>query len=281
MGKFDGVLIASDFDNTMVYTEGSLRTGTPPPPVSQKNRDAVAYFMAEGGIFSVATGRALPSFAKVQPHIPMNGPTILFNGAAIYDFSAGHYLHTAFLPEEVRDHLTQILRNLPDCAVEIYHDDNSIHALNPNELTRSHEHLTHSATETIFAIDEAPSPISKLVFQDEPDRLARVQQYILAQPWSELYECVLSSSVLMEVTVRGANKGGMVEKLAQLLGIGRQHVYTMGDHANDIPMLQFARLGFAPQNAIDSVKAVPGIRVLSNCWEDATAEMIAVLDELY
>ena len=27
MGKFDGVLIASDFDNTMVYTEGALRSG--------------------------------------------------------------------------------------------------------------------------------------------------------------------------------------------------------------------------------------------------------------
>ena len=67
------------------------------------------------------------------------------------------------------------------------------------------------------------------------------------------------------MTVKGANKGGMVEKLAQLLGIGRQHVYTMGDHANDIPMLQFARLGFAPQSAIDSVKAVPGIRVLHRC----------------
>ena len=27
MGKFDGVLIASDYDNTMVYTEGMLRSG--------------------------------------------------------------------------------------------------------------------------------------------------------------------------------------------------------------------------------------------------------------
>ena len=33
--------------------------------------------------------------------------------------------------------------------------------------------------------------------------------------------------------------------------------------------------------AIDSVKAVPGVRILSNCWEDATAEMIAILDEMY
>ena len=80
MGKFDGVLIASDFDNTMVYTEGALRSGGPVPAISRENRDAIEYFMAQGGTFSVATGRALPSFASVMDGVPMNGPTVLFNG---------------------------------------------------------------------------------------------------------------------------------------------------------------------------------------------------------
>ena len=29
MGKFDGLLLASDFDNTLLYTEESLRSGAP------------------------------------------------------------------------------------------------------------------------------------------------------------------------------------------------------------------------------------------------------------
>lgn len=281
MGKFDGVLIVSDYDNTMAYTEGSLRTGTPPPPVSPGNREAVEYFMAQGGIFSVATGRALPSFAKVQSGVPMNGPTILFNGAAIYDFSVGRYLHTAFLPEEIRSHIRQILQDMPDLAMEIYHDDNSIHALNPNDITRSHEHLTHSPTVTLNSIDEAPSPIAKIMFEEWQPKLGQILEYIQHQSWGSLYECVLSASFLLEVTVKGANKGGMTEKLAQLLGIERRHVYAMGDHANDIPMLQFAHGAFAPQNAIESVHAVPGIHILPNCWEDATAAMIAQIDKLY
>ena len=33
MGKFDGVLLASDFDNTLLYTEDALRTGGPVPPL--------------------------------------------------------------------------------------------------------------------------------------------------------------------------------------------------------------------------------------------------------
>jgi len=80
VGKFSGVLIASDYDNTMVYTEGALKSGGPLPSVSRENREAVEYFMAEGGTFSVATGRALPSFSRVREGVPMNGPTVLFNG---------------------------------------------------------------------------------------------------------------------------------------------------------------------------------------------------------
>ena len=41
MGKFDGVLLASDFDNTLIYTEEALRTGTPVPPLPERNRKAL------------------------------------------------------------------------------------------------------------------------------------------------------------------------------------------------------------------------------------------------
>ena len=112
MGKFDGVLMASDFDNTMAYTEGALRAGTPIPPLSAENRGAILYFMEEGGTFSVVTGRSLPSFDQVRSDIPMNGPTVLFNGAAIYDFAQSKYLYTAFLPETIRSHVTEILEAL-------------------------------------------------------------------------------------------------------------------------------------------------------------------------
>ena len=80
MGKFQGVLLVSDFDNTLVYTEEVLLGGGSLPPLSRENRRALEYFTAQGGLFSVATGRALPSFAPIAPTLPMNGPTVLFNG---------------------------------------------------------------------------------------------------------------------------------------------------------------------------------------------------------
>ena len=44
MGKFDGVLLVSDFDNTILNTELPRRTGCPIPPISQRNVEALRYF---------------------------------------------------------------------------------------------------------------------------------------------------------------------------------------------------------------------------------------------
>ena len=58
--------------------------------------------------------------------------------------------------------------------------------------------------------------------------------------------------------------------------------YVGGEYnANDIPMLRLAHIPFAPANAIAPVRQVPGIRVLPDCRENALAEMIRQLGELY
>ena len=164
MGKFNGLLLVSDFDNTLVYTEEALQKCVDMPPVSGKNRAALEYFMANGGLFAVATGRAKPAFETVVDGIPMNAPTVLFNGAAIYDFSRKKYLVTAFLPDTVRAHITQVVTAMPRVAVELYHDDNTIHALNANDVTRRHMHITHAPSIEVDTMDAVPSPISKALF---------------------------------------------------------------------------------------------------------------------
>lgn len=282
MGKFSGVLIASDYDNTMVYTEPALKEQRLMPALSAGNRRAIEYFMAEGGTFSVATGRALPSFATVCGELPMNGPTILFNGAAIYDFSTGKYLHTAFLDPSVLPHVAHVLSQWPEVAAEIYHDDDAIHALQPNALTEAHVHLTHTPTVTLRSIDEVPLPVSKVLFEAPPQRLQELCRYINEQPWAQEYEQVVASAVIfVELTAKGANKGDMVERLRRMLGISPQHLYCVGDHANDVGMLRRAALSFAPANAIDEVKAVEGICILPHVEDDAIAAMIDVLDKRY
>ena len=279
MGKFTGLLLASDYDNTLTYTEEALRLCQPMPPVPDANQEAIRYFMSEGGIFSVATGRAKPAFERVAADVPMNGPTILFNGAAIYDFPAGKYLCEAFLPDEAKDCIQQVIGALPFSAVELYHDNNDIHALQPNDVTRRHLHITHSPTVFVDSMTEVPSPISKALFSTEPENQPALLDFLRAQPWYDRYEIVASSSSLVELTAKGANKGGMVRRLAELLGIRQEHVACVGDHANS--MLNWAGMAFAPANALPQVLALPQVHRLPDCRDNAIAALIQVLDEKY
>ncbi|MBR5571669.1 MAG: HAD-IIB family hydrolase [Oscillospiraceae bacterium] len=282
MGKFSGVLIVSDYDNTMVFTEMVMRQGKEMPTLSPENRQAIAYFMAEGGTFSVATGRALPSFSRVCGDLPMNGPSVLFNGAAIYDCSARKYLHTAFLDPSVLPHVAEVLAAWPDAAAEFYHDDDTIHTLQPNTLTQIHLNLTQTPMQILPSVEEVPLPLSKVLFEIEAERVNALCDYINAQSWVQDYERVLpSSAFFIELTAKGANKGDMVDKLRRMLHIEPQHLYCVGDHANDVGMLRRAALPFAPENAIDEVKAVEGIQILPHAEHHAIAAMIEVLDRRY
>ena len=54
MGKFDGVLLVSDFDDTLYDSHCQ---------VPRRNLEALDRFLAQGGRFTVATGRAHRTFA--------------------------------------------------------------------------------------------------------------------------------------------------------------------------------------------------------------------------
>lgn len=280
MGKFTGVLLASDFDNTLIYTEDALHSGGPVPPLSAENRAALDYFMAEGGRFAVATGRALAAFQKYAHLVPMNAPAVVCNGAALYDFAADKYLEFAMLDEEARNRGQTVLDRFPDVAVEAYHIDNVIHAVQPNAITRQHEHLTKVAVTEAPSLPEVPLPLGKLLFEAEHEMLEQVRDFLTDQGWTAEYELIFSGKTLLEMTAKGANKGGMVARLAERLGIDRAHVYCAGDEANDLSMLTWAAKGFAPENCVPAVRDC-GATIVADARNSALAAIVAILDKRY
>ena len=65
----------------------------------------------------------------------------------------------------------------------------------------------------------------------------------------------------MELTAKGANKGGMVRRLAELLHVPQANVACVGDHANDISHADAGpAMAFAPANALPDGAALPGVR---------------------
>ena len=54
VGRFSGVLLASDYDDTLYNRSGRI---------SPRNRAALQHFVEEGGLFTISTGRSYINFA--------------------------------------------------------------------------------------------------------------------------------------------------------------------------------------------------------------------------
>ena len=84
----------------------------------------------------------------------------------------------------------------------------------------------------------------------------------------------------LEVVKRGVDKGTALLRLADAMGIGREHVYAVGDGYNDVEMLRAARLGFAPANG-DGAALAAADRVVRSAEQGAVAHVIELLGGIY
>ena len=129
-------------------------------------------------------------------------------------------------------------------------------------------------------MEEVPSPISKLLFEEAEPRMTALREYIARQSWSTEYEVVPSNPYLLEVTARGANKGLSVLWVARHLGVRPEDIYCVGNGLNDIPMLAVSALSFAPANSYPEVRAAADV-VLPSCDESCVARLIEHLEVRY
>lgn len=268
LGKFEGVLLASDFDDTLVGSDCE---------VSRGNREALEYFVREGGRFTVSTGRAHRTFAPYVDAAPINAPVILSNGALLYDFRAGRTVVDLPLPVCAAEDLGELCSAIPALGVETYHGDD-VYIFQPNAFTQRHVERVRT-TWTQRDLPDMPQPWSKAVIQADYQSLLTAQKYLLDR-WPDRYEVIFSNAVLLECTAKTATKGGMVLKLAQRLGVRREHIYCVGDNQNDIPMLAVSAVPFAPANCAQAVRDW-GAVLLSSCEEDCVAQVIQTLDRRY
>lgn len=271
MGKFSGVLLASDYDETLYGVDVG---------VSPANKKAIQYFISEGGYFTVSTGRICRNFAiqMQRESLLVNAPVILSNGASIYDFQKEEMLLESHMREGVARDVWELCQAFPELGFEAYSDEGAyIH--NPNAVTMRHlERAGLSGIE--MPILEMPQPWTKVILQQlDHDLLLKAQDYAQKR-WGEQYEIIFSNDVLLEMTAKGVHKGAAVLWVAKKLGITKEHIYCIGNGQNDIPMLDVSAEAFAPSNCIPAIRDY-GATILTSCRESCVAALIEVLDHKY
>lgn len=265
MGKFNGTLLVSDLDGTF------FGRGTSIP---QRNVDAVRYFMENGGLFTICTGRSVSAAKRIAADIPKNAPGILFNGAMIYDFDTDRVLYNDGIrvPQAV-ELVKSANARFPDTQSVIFQADKL--------FSTTHEQQTAVADalcmKSIYEphAEHIPFPWYKILFGGTPEELAQISAFLKEKTYPQL-TIVNSSPVLLEVLACSLNKGTGLKRLAQMLDISPDKVFAVGDYYNDEQMLKTAGTAFLPENAPAELKKL-GTVVCSHL-DGAVADVIAALD---
>jgi len=273
MADFSRVLLVSDFDMTMTDLQHKI---------PENNKTALEYFIANGGRFTIGTGRAKPVFMPPIPvpgfasaaEVKMNAPCIMSNGALIYDFETCETVEiTPLSPDEeaailkMRDKFCSAIMNV-ESGLEVYLPE-EVYALAENDFTRKHyEFVKYYAK--LAPLAEIPRPWLKAVFTADPEFVLEIEAY-----GKELgVEGVRSLPFMYEIQSHNSGKGIAARSLAKRLGC--EILVCAGDAENDLSMLKEADIAFIPANAGPEMRSF-GFREAAHCDEGTIADVIATL----
>lgn len=262
MGKFDGILLCTDLDDTLLTTDKK---------VSEENARAIEYFKSEGGLFTFATGRVPHGARLMLDFVKPNAPMICFNGGAIYDFNDDKILWSRSLDKEAVRVVEFVDKSFPQAGIEICTAD-KIYFSNTNRLVEEHKKW-EQLPDNDADYHNVSEDWKKVIFMVEEEEIPLLRNTIAAAPFYDSYTFMQSSPWYYELLPKNSSKGDGLLQLAELLGIDKKRTIGVGDNENDIMLVKIAGVGIAVENAVDEVKAAADFVTVDNN-SHAIAEII-------
>ena len=183
-GKFSDYLLVSDMDATLLDDNHTI---------SEENRQAIDYFIKNGGRFTVATGRMVEAVRAYMPNLHINAPAVLHNGAKIYDYEKDCAVFERFIEENRKQAIKRVYDDFPQIGLEVYSDE-IVYVYRECEetkrfLTRSYE-VVYSLPDEIW---QRPwIKVLLMLFQEQ----LQIMDFI-----EEVISVILLSMVKMEVSL--------------------------------------------------------------------------------
>ena len=272
MGIYSDVLLTVDYDRTLT---------APDSTIPLRNLEAIRYFMDNGGIFTVNTGRSVPMSTVLRDKVPVNAPLLLYNGSAAWDPATGELSAVRAIDLDMWDTIRELLDMFPHLTVEVQARDAHYNFI-PNPRWDSFNAYNHCPYATAqWGQDLGPflkftlygefhdDTVARL-FEATPEEMAEMDaaQEALQARWGDKIQIFRSASRLLDIQAGGVSKAAAARALQARLG--RKLLVCVGDAHNDIPMLDGADYAFCPSDAIlaDSYENV------CPCAEGAVADVI-------
>lgn len=255
-------LVATDMDGTLLDTESRI---TP------KTLDTVRKVIDKGIPFILCTGRPLQGVKKYVDQLNLDCPVITYNGAMITHSRTGQVIFSQDM--DTADAVKVYETSLKYGVHFIIWSQNRLYASALDEKTQFYEGITASKAVLIENFEEILSQgITKFLWHAEPEQLDKWMTEMGENTFDNT-TFVKSRRYFLEFFSASTSKAVAMEKLGEYYGIDRSQMLALGDQTNDLPMIEYAGLGVAMGNAVDSVKAVADYITAPNT-EDGAAHAI-------
>ena len=272
MGIFSDILLTADYDRTLT---------APDSTIPARNIQAIRYFMANGGAFTINTGRSVPMAQTFRDTVPVNAPLLLYNGSAAYDLGQEELSFCQEIGLDLWRTVEEIRALLPDLTVELQGvKAHYCFTENPSwDAFCDHNHCARALAQP----GEDLGPFLKLAIygefrdvtvasfyaasQEERRRMDQAQA-LLCSRYGDCVEVFRAADRIVDVHAKGVSKLHAARELQRRLG--RRILVCIGDGENDLPMLQGADYAYSPADGV----AADRFPTVGPCARGAVADVI-------
>ena len=264
------VILLSDMDGTLLNSKKQI---------SDTDRDAIKRFMELGGHFTVATGRTVQSFEQFLSIIDIKEPVIMYNGAAIYDYSKRSALFTHPLPPECKDMTAKLLEAMPEAGGEVLRAEGT-YVFSNTEYQQLHTRLCGIVPEYAELDKIQEGGWLKVLFSLAPEVVTHLEMLTRQFGFDRKADFVRSADIFLEMLPLGVSKGSALEHYRKLPEYDGYTFVAVGDFDNDLEMIKAADVGACPANAEEHIKSAADIVLERTNDEGAVAELIERIIQL-
>ena len=279
MADLSNILIVTDLDGTFFGNRGA--------PV-ERNLEAVERLKAQGGHFTIATGRTNLNL-KHKWHDAadlVNAPVVGCNGAMLCDLRTDKMIDGRLMNREhVVELIDLMVHDYPDLGARVSVEEGFLSS--PGQRERCPEvdrDLMKVAPAKVFTLPEEEwttiADWYKLVVRGAIERTDEFRAVAEAK-WPGRFVTSKSGAAYLEFQAPDTTKATMLPALREYVEkkVGKPvKLYACGDYENDLTMLAAADVAVCPTNALDSVKAVAD-HCLCHHTEGLIASLIELIEE--
>ncbi len=267
-----------NFNETVFYTDLDGTLLQKHKGVSESDLKHIRNYIENGGLFGIATGRTLHTTLDYIEMLKPNMPSVLYNGAVVYNNDTKQIIFAKYLPDMAREMLNDVYNKFPNTAPEVFTLSGQ-YCLHLNETELWHQNAVNSEFELIESSDLITEPWCKMMFTDTEENIDLISKYMQKYMGCGV-RFVRSNPNFFEVLPENVSKAEGFKIALEHLNLKRKKVASAGDYENDIEMLLASDISFCPANSLDKVKKAANYILNASCEESAISEAFEILTKI-